>query len=87
MLVFQLLAIAFLVLSAAFMFGPALVLYGPRAMPAVMRDSQARFFCGFLGSAALLALVLPGFGSAVSSGGSAMTLVLTDVFTMRFNIA
>ena len=87
MLAFQLLAIAFLVLSAAFMFGPALVLYGPRALPTIMRDGQARFFCGFLGSAALLALVLPGLGSAVTSGGSAMTLVMTDVFTMRFDIA
>ena len=87
MLALQLLAIAFLVLSAAFMFGPALALYGPRAMPTIMRDGQARFFCGFLGSAALLALILPEFGSAVSSGSSAMTLVMTDVFTMRFNIA
>lgn len=87
MLALQLLAIAFLALSAAFMFGPAFVLYGPRAMPTLMRDGQARFVCGFLGSAALLALVLPGFGSAVSSGGGAMTLVMADIFTMQFNIA
>ena len=87
MLALQLLAIAFLVLSAAFMFGPALVLYGPRTMPTLMRDGQARFFCGFLVSAALLTMILPGFGSAVTSGGSAMTLVMADVFTMRFNIA
>ena len=87
MLALQLLAIAFLVLSAAFMFGPALVLYGPRTVPTLIRDGQARFFCGFLVSTALLTLVLPGFGSAVTSGGSAMTLVMADVFMMRFNIA
>lgn len=87
MLVLQLLAIAFLALSAAFMFGPALVMYGPRALPTLMRDGQARFVCGFLGSATLLALVLPSFGSAMSSGGSAITLVMTDLVTMRFNIA
>ena len=87
MLALQLLAIAFLALSAAFMFGPALVMYGPRAMPTIMRDGQARFVCGFLGSAALLVLALPSFGSAMTSGGGAITLVMTDLVTMRFNIA
>ncbi|MHA7857594.1 MAG: hypothetical protein ACX94D_05860 [Henriciella sp.] len=87
MLALQLLAITFLALSAAFMFGPALVMYGPRAMPTLMRDGQARFVGGFLGSAALLALLLPGFGTAMSSGGGAITLVMTDLVTMRFNIA
>lgn len=87
MLALQLLAITFLALSAAFMFGPALVMYGPRAMPTLMRDGQARFVGGFLGSAALLTLLLPSFGTAMSSGGGAITLVMTDLVTMRFNIA
>ncbi len=87
MLALQLLAITFLALSAAFMFGPTLVMYGPRAMPTLMRDGQARFVGGFLGSAALLTLLLPSFGTAMSSGGGAITLVMTDLVTMRFNIA
>ena len=87
MLALQLLAITFLALSAAFMFGPALVMYGPRAMPTLMRDGQARFVGGFLGSAALLTLLLPSFGTTMSSGGGAITLVMTDLVTMRFNIA
>ena len=85
MLALQLLAITFLALSAAFMFGPVLVLYGPRTIPTLMRDAQARFVLGFLGSAAILALVMPQFGSALSSGSGAMTLVMADLFTMQFS--
>ena len=85
MLALQLLAIAFLVLSAAFMFGPALAMYGPRALPNLMRDGQARFISGFLASITVLALVLPQFGSAIGSGGEAITLGMVDVFTMQFS--
>jgi hypothetical protein len=87
MLALQLLAITFLALSAAFMFGPVLVMYGPRVMPTLMRDGQARFVLGFLGSAAILTAIMPQFGSALGSGGGAMTLVMADLFTMQFSLA
>ena len=85
MLALQLLAITFLALSAAFMFGPTLMMYGPRTLPALMRDGQARFVFGFLVSATVLTLIMPQFGAALTSGGGAMTLVMADVFTMQFS--
>lgn len=86
MLALQLLAVAFLCLSAAFMFGPMLVLYGPRTLPMLARDGQARFVCGFLISATVLTLIAPHFNASLSSGGSAMSLVVADLFTMQFSV-
>lgn len=86
MLALQIAAIVFLVLSAACLFGPQLVVYGPRAIPTLVRQPQARFVGGLLTSAAALALTAPYFGSAVSAGGQNMTLVMLDVFTMNFGL-
>jgi hypothetical protein len=85
MLALQLTAIFFVLLSAAFMFGPQLVIYGPRGVQQLVRDEQARFVGGCLTSALVLAVMAPYFADAVSSGGGAITLVMAELVTMRFN--
>lgn len=84
MLVLQVTAVFFVLLSATLMFGPQLVIYGPRALPQLAQSEQARFVGGCLTTALVLALLAPYFGDAVSSGGSAITLVMADVATMSF---
>jgi len=87
MLTLQLTAIFFVLLSAAFMFGPQLVVYGPRALPQLAGNDQARFVGGCLTSGLVLTIMAPYFGGAVSSGGTAMTLVMADLLTMSFSPA
>jgi hypothetical protein len=84
MLALQLLAITFLGLSAALMFGPQVATYGPRMARDMLQDGQVQFVGGCLSSALLLVFLAPYAGDAFSSGGSAITLVMVDVFTMQF---
>ncbi len=86
MLALQVTAIFFVLLSAAFMFGPQLVIYGPRTLPQLARNEQARFVGGCLTSALVLVVIAPYFSSAVSSGGGAITLVMADLVTMQFGL-
>ncbi|MEL6860674.1 MAG: hypothetical protein AAGL11_02465 [Pseudomonadota bacterium] len=86
MLALQLVAFFFLLLSAAFMYGPQLVVFGPRALPELMQNGQAQFVGGCLASAVLTVFLLPYLGGAFSSGGSAVTLVMADIFTMSFSL-
>ncbi len=86
MLAFQLVAVFFLLLSAAFMYGPQLVVFGPRAVPELLQNGQAQFVGGCLVSVMLTVLLIPHLGGAFSSGGSAITLVMADVFMMSFSL-
>ena len=86
MLAVQLVAVFFLLLSAAFLFGPQIAVYGPRAASEMMRNEQAQFAGGCLASALIVVLLAPQLGTAFSSGGSAVTLVMADLFTMRFSL-
>ena len=85
MLALQVTAIVFILLSAALMFGPQLVVYGPRALPQLARDEQARFVGGCLTSILVLALMSPYVTTAFSSGGDALTLVMAELVTMQFS--
>lgn len=85
MLALQVTAIFFVLLSATLMFGPQLVVYGPRALPQLARSEQARFVGGCLTSALVLAVMAPYFGSALSSGSGAMTLIVADLVTLQFS--
>jgi len=85
MLALQVTAIFFVLLSATLMFGPQMVIYGPRGLQQLARDEQARFVGGCLVSALALAIMAPYFAGAVSFGGGAMTLVMAELVTMRFN--
>lgn len=86
MVALQLVAVVFLILSAAFMYGPQLALYGPRALTDLSRNGQAQFVGGCLASALTLVILAPGLGSAFSSGGSAVTLVMADLFTLTYSL-
>ena len=86
MLAFQLVSVLFLLLSAAFLFGPQIAVYGPRAASDMIRNEQAQFAGGCLVSAFLIVILAPHLGTAFSSGGSAVTLVMADLFTMRFSL-
>ena len=86
MLALQLLAVFFLLLAAAFMYGPQLVLYGPRAAEDLVKNGQAQFVGGCLISALIVAFLAPNLGSAFSSGGTAVTLVMADIFLMNYSI-
>ena len=84
MLALQLTAVFFVLLSATLMFGPQLLIYGPRALPQLAQSEQARFVGGCLTTALVMAVLAPYFGDALTSGGSAITLVMADVVTMSF---
>ena len=86
MLAAQLVAVFFLLLSAAFLFGPQIAVYGPRAASDMMRNEQAQFAGGCLASALIVVALAPFLGTAFSSGGSAVTLVMADLFTMSFSL-
>ncbi len=86
MLTLQVISVILLFVSAACFFGPQLVIYGPRAVPLLLKQGQARFIGGFLVSAAILSLVAPHLGSAMLSGGEAITLVALDLINMSFGL-
>lgn len=86
MVALQLVAVAFLVLSAAFLYGPQLAIYGPRAVTDLARNDQAQFVGGCLATAFTLVIFAPGLAGAFSSGGTAMTLVMADIFTLSFSL-
>lgn len=86
MFTLQVIAAILLFLSAACFFGPQLVIYGPRAVPLMLKQGQARFIGAFLASAAILSIIAPHFGSAVLSGGEAITLVALDLVNMSFGL-
>lgn len=86
MLALQLLAVFFLLLSAAFMYGPQIALYGPRAARGLVKNDQAQFVGGCLVSALIVVWLAPYLGTAFSSGGTAITLVMTDIFLMSFSL-
>ena len=86
MLALQLVALFFLMLSAAFMYGPQLAVYGPRAVPELLQNGQAQFVGGCLASAVITVFLMPHLGDAFSTGGSAITLVMADIFTMSFSL-
>ncbi len=84
MLALQVTAIVFILLSGALMFGPQLAVYGPRALPRLAQDEQARFVGGCLTSVLVLAVMAPYFSVAFNSGGDALTLVMAELVTMQF---
>ncbi len=85
MLALQVTAIVFILLSGALMFGPQLAVYGPRALPRLAQDEQARFVGGCLTSVLVLAVMAPYFAVAFNSGGDALTLVMAELVTMQFS--
>lgn len=86
MLALQLLAVFFLLLAAAFMYGPQLALYGPRAAQDLAKNSQAQFVGGCLVSALIMVGLAPNLSEAFSSGGTAVTLVVADIFLMSYSL-
>lgn len=86
MIVLQIIAAIMLFLSAALFFGPQLVIYGPRAFPALVRQPQARFIGGFLATATAFVLAAPHMGAALSSGGEAVIYAARELVTLSFGL-
>ncbi|MEO0606759.1 MAG: hypothetical protein AAFY82_00900 [Pseudomonadota bacterium] len=86
MLALQLLAAFFLLLAAAFMYGPQLALYGPRAAQELVKNGPAQFVGGCLISGLIVVWLAPHLGLAFSSGGTAITLVMADIFLMHYSL-
>ncbi|MEO1552880.1 MAG: hypothetical protein AAFR82_03020 [Pseudomonadota bacterium] len=86
MLELQLLALFFLALSAALCFGPRLAVYGPRAMGDMVREGQVQFVGGCLASVLVLILMAPYLGGAFSDGSGAISIVMLDIYSMRFSL-
>lgn len=85
MLALQLIAFAFLAVSAVLMFGPQLVVYGTHGARRMARDGQFQFVGGCFSSLTILIFAAPHFGAAFQSGGSAITLAMVDLLTMSFS--
>jgi hypothetical protein len=86
MLALQITAAILLAFSAACFFGPQLVIYGPRALPVLMKHRQVRFVGGFLVTACAFAVMAPHFGTVLVQGGDQITLVALQIFTMDFSV-
>lgn len=86
MLALQITAAILLAFSAACFFGPQLVIYGPRALPVLLKQRQARFVGGFLVSACAFAIAAPHFGAVILDGGERITFVARQIFTMSYGI-
>lgn len=86
MIALQILAACLLALSAAFFFVPQLVVYGPRSVPRLLRNRQARFMAGFLATSATCLVLAPNFGSALVEGGQTLTFVAVEIYNMSFGV-
>jgi hypothetical protein len=86
MLALQITAIVLLVLSFLLLFGPQVVAYGPRAIPALTRQREVRFVGGCLASLVVLAALLPSFGSAVVTGGQTMQMFAMELTGLSFGL-
>ncbi|MEO1188438.1 MAG: hypothetical protein AAFW60_05135 [Pseudomonadota bacterium] len=86
MLALQLLASLFLLLSAALCFGPRLAVYGPRAARDMVREGQVQFVAGWFASVFVLILTAPHLGTAFTSGGSALSIAMLDIYSMQFSL-
>ncbi|MEM9225088.1 MAG: hypothetical protein AAGA24_01150 [Pseudomonadota bacterium] len=84
MLVYQLIAAAFLFASAALLFGPQLVIYGPRAVPALIKTPQVRFAGGAIVTVAVLAFVGPQLLLAMLEGGQTISIVAMKFVGVSF---
>jgi len=87
MLALQILASVFLAVSMAFLFGPRVAVYGPKAIGDMAQQGQVQFVGGCLASVLVLIVGAPYFVDAMSSGSSAMSLVVLDLFTMTYSLA
>lgn len=86
MLALQIIAFALLVLSALLFVGPQIVAYGPRAIPAMMRQPEARFVGGCFASLIVMALIAPGFGAALMTGGETLQMVALELSGLSFGL-
>jgi len=86
MLALQLVACFFLALSAAFCFGPRLAVYGPRALGDMAREGQVQFVGGCFASMLVLIVMAPSLSSAISAGGSVMSVAMLDIYLMQFSL-
>ncbi|MEL6858210.1 MAG: hypothetical protein AAFO74_07475 [Pseudomonadota bacterium] len=86
MLTLQIIAFVLLGLSALLLFGPQLVIYGPKMARQMSTTGQVQFVGGCWVSVLALSVMAPQIGAAMSSGSSAMSLVVIDIFTMQFGL-
>lgn len=86
MLVLQITAIVLLILSVLLFFGPQIVTYGPRAVPALARQREVRFVGGCLASLVVLAALVPSFGSAVITGGQTIQMFAMELTGLSFGL-
>ena len=84
MLALQIIAAIFMFLSAALFFGPQLVVYGPRAFPALAKQPQARFVGGMLATVLVAVLTGPYWIGAMHEGGRTMTVIALEVAALSF---
>ena len=86
MLVMQVLAGVFIVLSAACFFGPQLIIYGPKSFATLKRDRYARGIASSLVMISVLAVVAPFYGPAALDGGQLVSAVAFDIFTLDYGL-
>ncbi len=87
MLFLQIIAAICLFLSAALFFAPTLIVYGPRAFSGLKRSPEARLAGGFIGSLAVLLVVSPFLGQALTSGGNVFAQTAIDLINLSFGLA
>lgn len=86
MLTLQLIAFVLLGLSALLLFGPQLIIYGPKMARQLTTNGQAQFVGGCWATVFILCAMAPQIGAAMTSGTSAMSMVVVDIFTMQFGL-
>lgn len=86
MLALQITAIVLLALSVLLFFGPQIVAYGPRTLPALARKKEVHFIGTCFASLAVLAILAPTIGAALSTGGATIYAMAVEFGTMNFSL-
>jgi len=86
MLALQITAYVLIGLSVLLFFGPQIVAYGPRAVPALARRKDVRFVGGCFASLVILVAVAPTMGAAISTGGATIYAMAVELTSMNFGL-
>lgn len=86
MLALQITAIVLLTLSVLLFIGPQIIMYGPRAIPALARKKEVHFIGTCFASLAVLAVIAPTLGTALSTGGATIYAMAVELSNMSFGL-
>lgn len=86
MLALQITAYVLIGMSVLLFFGPQIIAYGPRAVPALTRRKEVHFVGGCFASLLVLVAIAPTMGTAISTGGATIYAMAVELSGMNFGL-